>query len=160
MDYDNDGKLDLFVTNYLDWSFATSRVCGAPDKRLSCSPSLYKGEPNILYHNNGDGTFTDVSESMGISKHIGKGMGIAIADYDDDGWMDIFVANDNEQKFSVQESRRERIRRSGRRVFRRLHRQRYSSLKHGGGLSRLGQQRQAQHSSDRPGRRNVPLVSQ
>jgi len=99
VDYDNDGKLDLFVSNYLDWSFATSRVCGAPGKRISCSPTLYKGEPNILYHNNGDGTFTDVSDAAGISKHIGKGMGVAIADYDGDGWMDIFVANDNDRNF-------------------------------------------------------------
>jgi len=99
VDYDNDGKLDLFVSNYLDWSFATSRVCGAPGKRISCSPTLYKGEPNILYHNNGDGTFTDVSDATGISKHIGKGMGVAIADYDGDGWMDIFVANDNDRNF-------------------------------------------------------------
>jgi hypothetical protein len=99
VDYDNDGKLDLFVTNYLDWSFATSRVCGAPGKRLSCSPTLYQGEPNILYRNNGDGTFTDVSQSMGIAQHIGKGMGVAIADYNDDGWMDIFVANDNDRNF-------------------------------------------------------------
>ena len=99
VDYDNDGKLDLFVTNYLDWSFANSRVCGAPGKRLSCSPTLYQGEPNILYRNNGDGTFTDVSQSMGIAQHIGKGMGVAIADYDDDGWMDIFVANDNDRNF-------------------------------------------------------------
>ena len=94
LDYDNDGKLDLFVSNYLDWSFETSRVCGAPGKRISCSPTLYRGEPNILYHNNGDGTFADVSDAMGIAKHIGKGMGVAIADYDGDGWMDIFVAND------------------------------------------------------------------
>ncbi len=99
VDYDNDGKLDLFVSNYLDWSFATSRICGAAGKRISCSPTLYKGEPNILYHNNGDGTFTDVSDVMGISKHIGKGMGVAIADYDGDGWMDIFVANDNDRNF-------------------------------------------------------------
>ena len=99
VDYDNDGKLDLFVSNYLDWSFATSRVCGAPGKRLSCSPTFYKGEPNILYHNNGDGTFTDVSEVMGISAHIGKGMGVAIADYNGDGWMDVFVANDNDRNF-------------------------------------------------------------
>jgi hypothetical protein len=99
LDYDNDGKLDLFVTNYLDWSFANSRVCGAPGKRLSCSPTFYKGQPNILYHNNGDGTFTDVSESMGIAPHIGKGMGVAIADYNHDGWMDIFVANDNDRNF-------------------------------------------------------------
>ena len=99
VDYDNDGKLDLFISNYLDWSFANSKVCGAPGRRISCSPTLYKGTPDILYHNNGDGTFTDVSEAMGISSHIGKGMGIAIADYDGDGWMDIFVANDNYRNF-------------------------------------------------------------
>jgi enediyne biosynthesis protein E4 len=99
IDYDNDGRLDLFVTNYLDWSPETSKVCGAPGKRLSCPPSLYPGEPNILYHNNGDGTFTDVSEATGIAAQIGKGMGVAIADYNADGWMDIFVANDNERNF-------------------------------------------------------------
>jgi hypothetical protein len=99
VDYDNDGHLDLFVTNYLDWSPETSKVCGDPGKRLSCPPSLYPGEPNILYHNNGDGTFTDVSAAMGIAGQIGKGMGVAIADYDGDGWMDIFVANDNERNF-------------------------------------------------------------
>src|SRR5216684_3075253 len=99
LDYDNDGFLDLFVTNYLDWSPETSKVCGLPAKRLSCPPSLYPGEPNILYHNNGDGTFTDVSKSTGIADQIGKGMGVAVADYDADGWMDIFVANDNQRNF-------------------------------------------------------------
>jgi hypothetical protein len=99
IDYDNDGLLDLFVANYLEWSPENSRVCGAPGKRLSCPPSLYKGEPNILYHNNGDGTFTDVSAATGIAACIGKGMGVAIADYDGDGWTDIFVANDNERNF-------------------------------------------------------------
>ena len=99
IDYDNDGRLDLFVTNYLDWSPETSKVCGLPGKRLSCPPSLYPGEPNILYHNNGDGTFTDVSESTDIADQVGKGMGVAVADYDGDGWMDIFVANDNQRNF-------------------------------------------------------------
>jgi hypothetical protein len=99
VDYDNDGRLDLFVTNYLDWTPQNSKVCGPVGKRLSCPPSLYPGQPNILYHNNGDGTFTDVSQEMGIAGHIGKGMGVAIADYHGDGWMDIFVANDNERNF-------------------------------------------------------------
>jgi enediyne biosynthesis protein E4 len=94
LDYDNDGHLDLFVVNYLEWSWETSRVCGDAGKRLSCTPLLYRGLPNILYHNNGDGTFTDASESTGIAHLIGKGMGLAIADYDDDGFMDIFVGND------------------------------------------------------------------
>jgi enediyne biosynthesis protein E4 len=99
VDYDNDGYLDLFVTNYLDWSAETSKVCGEPGKRLSCPPSLYPGEASILYRNNGDGTFTDVSVPTGIAAQVGKGMGVAIADYDGDGWMDIFVANDNERNF-------------------------------------------------------------
>lgn len=99
VDYDNDGLLDLFVTNYIDWTLQNSKLCGPVGRRLSCSPSLYNGEPNILYHNNGDGTFTDVSAAMGISSQIGKGMGVAIADYNGDGWMDIFVANDNERNF-------------------------------------------------------------
>jgi hypothetical protein len=99
LDYDNDGRLDLFVSNYLDWSFANSITCGSPGKRLSCSPALYKGLPNTLYHNNGDGTFTDVSQQTGIAAHIGKGMGLAVADFDDDGFIDIFVANDNERNF-------------------------------------------------------------
>ena len=99
VDFDNDGRLDLFVTNYLDWTPQNSRVCGEPGKRLSCPPSLYAGEANILYHNNGDGTFTDVSAETGIASQIGKGMGVAIADFNNDGWMDIFVANDNERNF-------------------------------------------------------------
>ncbi|WP_348267108.1 CRTAC1 family protein [Edaphobacter paludis] len=99
VDYDNDGLLDLFVTNYLDWTPETSKVCGEPGKRLSCPPSLYPGEPNLLYHNNGDGTFTDVSAATGIATEIGKGMGVAIADFNGDGWMDIFVANDNQRNF-------------------------------------------------------------
>jgi hypothetical protein len=98
-DYDNDGLLDLFVTNYLDWSFGTSKVCGDDGKRLSCSPSLYSGLPNLLYHNNGDGTFTDVSRQTGIAELIGKGMSVAVADFDDDGFMDVFVANDQARNF-------------------------------------------------------------
>jgi enediyne biosynthesis protein E4 len=98
-DYNNDGLLDLFVTNYLDWSLKTSKVCGDDGKRLSCSPSLYSGLPNLLYRNNGDGTFTEVSGLTGIAEHIGKGMSVAIADFDDDGFMDFFVTNDQARNF-------------------------------------------------------------
>ena len=100
-DYDNDGKLDIFVTRYLDWSFKSNRVCGEnrPGYRAYCHPDNYEGVTNILYHNNGDGTFTDVSEKAGIANPHGKGLGVAFADYDGDGFTDIFVANDSVQCF-------------------------------------------------------------
>ena len=100
-DYDNDGKLDLFVTRYLAWTFDTNRYCGEkkPGYRAYCHPDNYEGVTNILYHNNGDGTFTDVSEKAGVSKSIGKGLGVSFADYDGDGFTDIYVANDSVQCF-------------------------------------------------------------
>jgi len=101
LDYDNDGRLDLFVTRYVDWTFKTNRYCGEkpPGYRAYCHPDNYDGMTSILYHNNGDGTFTDVSEKSGIAKSIGKGLGVAFADYDADGFVDIFVANDSVQCF-------------------------------------------------------------
>ncbi len=100
-DYDNDGKLDIFVTRYLDWDFKTNRYCGEkrPGYRAYCHPDNYDGVTNILYHNNGDGTFTDVSEKAGVANPRGKGLGVAFADYDGDGYTDIFVANDSVQCF-------------------------------------------------------------
>jgi hypothetical protein len=98
-DYDNDGKLDLFIVNYLKWSPALDRTCSVKTLRTYCSPDSYAGLPNLLFHNNGDGTFTNVSEGSGIFKHIGKGMGVAFADYDDDGFVDVFVSNDTFRNF-------------------------------------------------------------
>ena len=98
LDYDNDGKLDLFVTRYLDWSFETSKTCGA-EKPTYCKPGEFPPTTNILYRNRGDGTFEDVSVSSGIAAKKGHGLGVAFADYDDDGFTDIFVANDVTEQF-------------------------------------------------------------
>ena len=98
-DYDNDGLLDLFVVNYLKWSPETEPECKSKGIRAYCSPDSYVGLPNLLFHNNGDGTFTDVSQKAGIFQHVGKGMGAAFADYDGDGFTDVFVSNDTFRNF-------------------------------------------------------------
>ncbi len=99
LDYDNDGHLDLFVVNYLDWSWSNNRVCGDEGRRLSCAPAHYDGLANILYRNRGDGTFEDATENAGLAAHVGKGMSAAVADYDSDGFSDIFVTNDSVRDF-------------------------------------------------------------
>ncbi len=98
-DYDNDGDLDLFVLQYLDWDAATEKPCYSYQVRAYCHPDNYAPLPNILYRNNGDGTFTDVSGPSGIGRHAGKGMGLAFADYDLDGRVDVFVSNDSMRNF-------------------------------------------------------------
>jgi hypothetical protein len=97
-DFDNDGKLDLFVTRYLDWTPATSKTCGAAEPTY-CPPGEFPPTTDILYHNRGDGTFEDVSVRSGIASKKGHGLGVAFADYDGDGFTDIFVANDVTEQF-------------------------------------------------------------
>jgi hypothetical protein len=94
-DYNRDGLLDLFVVNYVDWDPRYEPACMGMNGRGYCHPGSFAPLTNTLYRNNGDGTFTDVSAETGISKVEGKGMGVAFADYDNDGWPDVFVANDN-----------------------------------------------------------------
>ena len=98
-DYNNDGFLDLLVINYLDYNIKTAKSCPAEGVPAYCSPNEFQGTPNILYRNNGDGTFTDVSEQSHIAQYIGKGMGVAFADYDGDGFTDVFITNDTFQNF-------------------------------------------------------------
>ena len=94
VDVNNDGLLDLLVVNYLSWDIDTEPACGYQGRREYCHPKFYKPLPNRLYLNNGDGTFKDISAESGIRAHPGKGMGVAVADYDGDGRMDLFVPND------------------------------------------------------------------
>ncbi|MGA9055776.1 MAG: CRTAC1 family protein [Terriglobia bacterium] len=94
VDVNNDGLLDLFVLNYLQWDCQKEPLCGFADTYDYCSPRFYKGQPNQLFLNKGDGTFQDVSEEWGIRAHVGKGMGVGMADYDLDGRPDLFVTND------------------------------------------------------------------
>jgi hypothetical protein len=99
VDVDNDGWLDLVVTNYVQWDPRHEPVCGSPQQQLYCRPDAYHDTPNQLFHNNHDGTFTDITVSSGLGAYLGKGMGVAVADYDGDGLMDIFVTNDSVPNF-------------------------------------------------------------
>jgi hypothetical protein len=96
-DYDNDGKLDLFVTHYIEWSIEQDQYCSLDNKNKSyCTPQTYKGETSRLYHNKGNGVFEDVTKRAGLLDPTSKALGVAVLDYDNDGWMDLFVSNDTE----------------------------------------------------------------
>lgn len=100
-DYNNDSYLDLFVVNYVEWNLQWKRFCGDPTGkiRVYCHPRYFHGLPNTLYRNRGDGTFEDVSEKSGIIDHVGRGMSVSFEDYDRNGTIDAFVANDKLPNF-------------------------------------------------------------
>ena len=99
-DYDNDGRLDLFLVNYCKWEVNKDPYCTVGGGvRAYCHPNYYRPTHDTLYRNNGGGTFSDVSDETGIASHSGKGMSVSFADYDGDGFLDAFVANDTTQNF-------------------------------------------------------------
>jgi len=104
-DYDNDGRLDLFVCRFVDFDKSKHHHCGAPNLPALaglneyCYPKIYSPMPSWLFHNNGDGTFTDVSQKMGITDNPGKSWGVVATDINNDGWLDLFVANDTVANF-------------------------------------------------------------
>ncbi len=100
-DYDNDGRLDLFVCRFVDFDRSKNKFCGneKTGERFYCIPRAYSPAASWLFHNNGDGTFTDVSRETGISKAMGKAWGVVATDINNDGWMDLFVANDTVPNF-------------------------------------------------------------
>ena len=106
-DYDNDGRLDLIIANYVDWSPENNVWCGEhkPGYRGYCRPDVYHGQTPTLYHNNGDGTFSDVSKASGVGLKPGNGLGVVTFDYDNDGWQDIFIANDGMANFLFHNNR-------------------------------------------------------
>ena len=100
-DYDNDGRLDLFVCRFVDFDKSRNKFCGNEHtgERYYCVPTAYEPTRSWLFHNNGDGTFTDVSQDSGIAKVLGKAWGVVATDINNDGWMDLFVANDTVANF-------------------------------------------------------------
>ncbi len=100
-DYDKDGNIDLYVVNYLEYNIDENPWCGLKEKgiRAYCEPDNFDAQSDTLYRNNGDGTFTDVTKSIGIYNDTGKGLGVAWGDYNNDGNPDIYVANDSTENF-------------------------------------------------------------
>ena len=138
-DYDNDGKLDLFICRFVDFDKSKNKFCGNQQTgdRYYCIPRVYDPMPSWLFHNNGDGTFTDVSQESGIAKSLGKAWGVVACDINNDGRMDLFVANDTVANFLFLNRGNGKFEEIGLAGKCRLQRRRPCSLRHGRGRRRL-----------------------
>ncbi len=166
VDYDRDGKLDLFVANYIDMDLKTAPVpesgpCLYKGVMVACGPPGLKGDTNILYHNNGDGTFTDVSAKAGILKANGNfGLGVLTADFDNDGWPDIYVADDSTASALYKNLHDGRFVDVGMEAGCVLSRRRQAAGGHGRLRRRLRSRRQSRHREDQLRRRHAVALSQ
>jgi hypothetical protein len=105
-DIDNDGDVDLYVTNYVDFSVKNNKYCSAMQNiRTYCHPNVYQPVPHVLYRNNGGGLFADITKEAGVYRSDGNGLGVVFGDYDNDGWTDIYVANDSVPNFLFHNNR-------------------------------------------------------
>jgi hypothetical protein len=128
-DYDNDGKLDLFVTHYIEWSIEKDQYCTLDNKNKSyCTPQTYKGETSRLYHNKGNGFFEDVTKQAGLLDPKGKALGVALLDYDADGWLERYRAQQ-----AVSQQPRRNVHRRGRRCWHSFQRVGQGARRHGRG---------------------------
>jgi hypothetical protein len=106
-DVDNDGDLDLLVVNYVDFTFANNKFCGDPKRNLRayCHPDVYNGQPVLFFRNRGDGTFEDATRAAGFGGAVGPGLGVVFGDIDNDGWQDVYIANDSKPSFLFRNKR-------------------------------------------------------
>ena len=137
-DYDRDGLLDLFVCNYVQWSPDHDVFCSVDGKNKSfCTPEAYHGSTCWLFRNRGNGTFEDVTAKSGIFDTTSKSLGVAMIDYDRDGWPDIFVANDTQPNKLYRNHAQRHVRRCGGARGRRFQRRRQGARRHGRGCRRF-----------------------
>ena len=114
-DYDKDGRLDLFVANYVTWSIEKDLFCTLDGKTKSyCTPESYKGQSPTLFHNRGDGTFEDVTQQAGLVNPSSKALGVALLDYDGDGWPDLLRGQRHPAEQAVPQQRQRHVHRRGR----------------------------------------------
>ena len=158
LDYDNDGKLDLFVCHYCKWTLKTDIYCGG-EVKIYCTPEAYPGESCRLYHNDGNGHFTDVTRKAGLYNDRGKSLGVTVTDFNHDGKPDIIVANDSQPTLAYQNDGRGQVQGHIGRKWACAGRKRTAAQRHGhrcGGLQKRRHGRRSHRQLFVSGRRPAP----